>query len=59
MTCRLQGINPYTYLVDLLQRVESHPASAVASLTLRIRKERFAADPLRSAIDRPSANAVS
>ncbi|WP_220783857.1 IS66 family transposase, partial [Shewanella sairae] len=26
VTCRLQGINPYTYLVDVLQRVGQHPA---------------------------------
>ena len=29
-TCVLQGVDPYTYLVDVLQRVESHPASDVA-----------------------------
>jgi hypothetical protein len=58
-TCRLQGVDPYTYLVDVLQRVESHPASDVATLTPRLWKERFAANPLRSAIDRPVKNAVS
>lgn len=52
-TCRLQGIDPYTYLVDVLQRVETHPASDVAALTPRLWKKRFAADPLRSAIDSP------
>ena len=31
-TCRLQGVDPYTYLVDVLQRVEDHPASDVAAL---------------------------
>jgi len=51
-TCRLQGVDPYTYLVDVLQRVETHPASEVATLTPRLWKENFAADPLRSAIDR-------
>lgn len=58
-TCRLQGIDPYTYLVDVLQRVERHPASDVAKLTPRLWKEHFAADPLRSAIDRPVKNADS
>lgn len=52
-TCVLHGVDPYTYLVDVLQRVETHPASDVASLTPRLWKERFAADPLRSVIDRP------
>ena len=27
-TCRLQGVDPYTYLVDVLQRVSLHPARA-------------------------------
>jgi len=57
-TCRLQGINPYTYLVDVLQRVEHHPASDVAALTPRLWKERFADDPMRSDIDRIVKNAV-
>jgi len=58
-TCRLQGVDPYAYLVDVLQRVETHPASDVAALTPRLWKEKFAADPLRSAIDRPVKNVVS
>lgn len=28
VTCRLHGIDPYTYLVDVLQRVGQHPALA-------------------------------
>ena len=28
-TCRIHGINPYTYLVDVLQRIAIHPDSAV------------------------------
>lgn len=55
-TCRLQGVDPYTYLVDVLQRVEIHPASDVVALTPRLWKERFATEPLRSAIDRPVNN---
>ena len=62
VTCRLQGVDPYVYLVDVLQRVETHPASDVAALTPRLWKERFAANPLRSDIDRrtaiPSTDAV-
>ena len=57
-TCRLQGVDPYTYLVDVLQRVEDHPASDVAALTPRLWKERFADNPRRSDIDRPVKNAV-
>lgn len=52
-TCRLQGVDPYTYLVDVLQRIESHPAREVHLLTPRLWKERFAANPLRSHLDRP------
>lgn len=47
-TCRLHDINPYDYLVDVLQRVRQHPASLVHELTPRLWKERFAANPLRS-----------
>jgi hypothetical protein len=58
-TCRLQGVDPYTYLVDVLQRVDDHPASDVAALTPRLWKDRFADNPRRSAIDRDVKNAVS
>jgi len=47
-TCRLQGIDPYTYLIDVLQRVGQHPASRVAELTPRLWKSTFADNPLRS-----------
>jgi transposase len=47
-TCRLHGIDPYTYLVDVLQRVSEHPAARVAELTPRLWKQHFAASPLRS-----------
>lgn len=47
-TCRLHRIDPYTYLVDVLQRVGQHPASRVAELTPRLWKLHFADQPLRS-----------
>jgi len=50
VTCRLHGIDPYTYLVDVLQRISEHPASRVADLTPRLWKQHFAANPLRSDI---------
>lgn len=50
VTCRLHGIDPYTYLVDVLQRVGEHPQSRVAELTPRLWKQHFAADPMRSAL---------
>jgi transposase len=51
-TCRLHGISPYTYLVDVLQRIDSHPATRVHELTPRLWKDRFAANPLPSDLDR-------
>lgn len=48
VTCRLHGIDPYDYFVDVLQRVGQHPAALVDELTPRIWKEKFAANPLRS-----------
>ena len=47
-TCRLHGINPYTYLVDVLQRIAIHPDSAVEQLTPRVWKSMFSDNPLRS-----------
>ena len=50
-TCRLHQVDPYAYLVDVLQRVALHPAREVEALTPRCWKERFAANPLRSDLD--------
>jgi hypothetical protein len=52
VTCRLHEVNPYTYLVDVLQRVDQHPASRVDELTPKAWKERFAANPLVSDLQR-------
>jgi hypothetical protein len=48
VTCKLQGVNAYDYLVDVLQRINTHPASRVDELTPRLWKEKFAQNPLRS-----------
>ena len=55
VTCRLHGIDPYDYLVDVLQRVAQHPAARVAELTPRLWKQHFAAHPLRSVLHRLAA----
>lgn len=47
-TCRMHDVNPYDYLVDVLQRVDRHPASKIRELTPRVWKEKFADQPLRS-----------
>ena len=51
-TCRLHDVDPYTYLVDVLQRVGEHPAARAVELTPRVWKTLFADDPLRSDLDR-------
>ena len=51
-TCRLHGINPSTYLIDVLQRVSEHPAERVEQLTPRLWKGLFADNPLRSDLNR-------
>ncbi len=45
-TCVLQGIDPYTYLVDVPQRISVHPQAGVSELTPRLWKENFADSPL-------------
>ena len=57
VTCRLHGIDPYDYLVDVLQRVGQHPASQVQELTPRLWKELFADQPLRSDLFRHHSSA--
>jgi hypothetical protein len=51
VTCRLHGINPYTYFVDVLQRVSITKASDVADLTPIRWKELFAHQLLKSALE--------
>ena len=52
LTCRLHGIDPYTWLVDVLQRISVHPARDVAQLTPRLWKDRFAEGPMTSDVSR-------
>ncbi|WBL64527.1 IS66 family transposase [Thauera sp. WB-2] len=54
-TCRLHELDPYDYLVDVLQRVAQHPAADVAQLTPRLWKQHFGKAPLRSEISRRAA----
>lgn|SRR5512147_310068 len=50
VTCRLHGIDVYTYLVDVLQRVSVHPAKDVIDLTPRVWKTKFSQNPMKSEI---------
>jgi len=51
-SCRLQALDPYVYLIDVLQRIDTHPAFDVHLLTPRLWKQHFAENPLRSDLDR-------
>lgn len=53
LTCRLHDIDPYTYLIDVLQRISTHPQKDVALLTPRLWKQHFADQPLRSDLSKP------
>ena len=55
-TCKLHGVNPYTYFTDVLQRISNHPASRVEELTPRLWKDLYANQPMRSVLDRESNN---
>ena len=50
-TCRLHDVDPYTYLVYVLQRVQTHSNLKVSELIPRLWKEKFSSNPLRSDID--------
>lgn len=49
-SCILHQINPYDYLVDVLQRVQIHPNTHIKELTPLHWKNQFANNPLRSDI---------
>src|SRR5262249_40754549 len=51
-SCRLQGVDPYVYFVYFPQLFNPHPASDLPLLPPRLWKQHFAADPLRSDLDR-------
>jgi len=50
-TCKLHDIDPYTYLVDVMQRVQIHPNSEISQLTPRLWKKHFSQDPMGSDLD--------
>jgi len=54
-TCVLHGVDPYTYLVDVLQRIDTHPFAQVEQLTPRLWKPHFADAPLRSLLETATA----
>jgi transposase len=58
VTCRLHDIDPYDYLVDVLQRVGQHPASRVHELIPREWQKRFSGNPLRSDLFKSTESSV-
>lgn len=52
VTCRMHDIDPYEYLIDVLQRVSLHPAKDVADITPRLWKEKFGANAMVSDLDK-------
>jgi len=50
-TCRLHDINPRTYLIDVLQRIQTHLAVDTWQLAPAQWKERFADSPMTSEVD--------
>jgi len=48
VTCKLHGVNPYVYLTDVLQRIDTHPAANVEELTPRHWKGLFSDNPMKS-----------
>ena len=50
VTCTMHAVDPYTYLVDVLQRISDHPAKRVRELTPRVWKPLIAHHPLPSAL---------
>ncbi len=56
VTCKLHDIEPYDYLVDVLQRISEHPYSNIEDLTPRRWKPLFANNPMRSALHQTVAN---
>jgi len=51
-TCRSHDVNPYAYLVDVLQRISLHPDQQIIELTPRVWKKKFADEPLLSDLAR-------
>lgn len=50
--CRLQAVDSYIYLVDVLQRIGQYPASRTHERTPLLWQQRFAEQPLRADIER-------
>ena len=52
VSARLHSVDPYKYLVDILQRISLHPALQVEDLIPRNWKTRFEGNPLKAPLDK-------
>ena len=52
LTCPLHGVDPRTYLIDLLQRMDCHPGAKVHELTPRLWTATVGGTPMRSLLDK-------
>ena len=59
VTCVLHGVDPTTYLIDVLQRIDHHPSDRVHELSPREWKQHFAENPIRSHLHRKLSNDAS
>lgn len=50
-SCRIHEVNPTVYLIDVLQRIQTHPDKDILQLTPRVWKTLFAEKPMRSLVD--------
>ena len=51
-SCKLAGIDPYVYLIDVLQRIQTHPIQKVHLLTPRLWKIHFADKKMTSLLNK-------
>ena len=51
VSCHLAGIDPYKYMVDVLQRISLNPDQNIRDQIPLIWKEKFGANPLNSDLD--------
>ncbi len=57
VTCKMLGINPYHYLMDVLQRIDLHPNTQIIDLTPRVWKEKFSQQRFLSDLEIVEQNA--
>ena len=46
--CKMQGVDPYIYLTDVLQRIAQHPSKETIDPTSRVWKDKFTVHALTS-----------